>query len=1020
MRFRKCKKEGFKEMGKRDLPELSRELGVPVEDIIVKCQAEGVEIDDVTQAIPAGLVASIREWFSSGENTSTTEIANEDDCDRIKRQRKLLNDSILPRLRNYKFCEAKKMAIEAGLTDDRLYCRREEECQAKCVREIVELYLSKGDFANAQRRAGEYGLSQHSIFLSSRKGFVNKYVEVYFGECDLTKADRLLVQFGEDIDHEVYRRRRQFCLDKIHCELRKLLQSYQFGEAHEYYERNKKYVEFDWPSELQYYEQRHEIEDLLKSYQFAAADKQYSQREECFSKEEYISKKAEYMQVYTKKAFNLEHQLDSQQSEALADISHNLLVTARAGSGKTTVLTCRGMFLAACGYVDNRDSILMLAFNRKAAEEIKERINIKHTMSLNNIRTFHSLAHRIVQPNHEIKEAYESEMAEHLKKLLKDCPRFKEHLYEFFRSEMEDIDYRGLLLNENDYYGHARHNWESMSLKGDRVKSFGEKCIADFLFEHGLSYTYERPYMVHQDGRIYKPDFTIYDSERTFILEHWAIPDKPTYTNNRIWNSSTKTEIEYASDRDWKRNYWNQDYRRRKNTFLIETDISWLNNGRDEFEGRLRALLTSKFIEFSKRPTEELLNKVYRNHSNKLFRLFVSFIQRCRRYGYTPESIKEKRNRYETDNEKERVFLRVAPEIFEKYEKCLAEKDELDFDTLITKAVEKIRLSKGECEICDRKNNVAVKVKDLKYILIDEFQDFSKQFCNMIAAIKEVNSSVRLFCVGDDWQAIYSFAGSDLQYFREFENHYPGASRRHILTNYRSGSKIVNAGNNLMGGMGEKCQSRLSASGGIVEIVNVADYGIEGRNNQADTKQYEEDSRYIEACKTKTRSRDGGERIWNDFDTARYLKAIHLILEENRELISKENGRCIVVTRRRDFGCFKSGSDFEDKILEVVLKGEYSDFVGGERLREKIHVMTAHKAKGKEAEVVFVLKCNICNFPLIHPDNRLFGIFGETEETALAEEKRLFYVALTRAKQKVFLLTDEEDESPFLEEIGVR
>ena len=64
--------------------------------------------------------------------------------------------------------------------------------------------------------------------------------------------------------------------------------------------------------------------------------------------------------------------------------------------------------------------------------------------------------------------------------------------------------------------------------------------------------------------------------------------------------------------------------------------------------------------------------------------------------------------------------------------------------------------------------------------------------------------------------------------------------------------------------------------------------------------------------------------------------------------------------------------------------------------------MTAHKSKGKQADIVFVLKCNMRTFPMTHPDNRLFGIFGVTEEEVLAEEKRLFYVALTRAKNKVF------------------
>jgi hypothetical protein len=79
-----------------------------------------------------------------------------------------------------------------------------------------------------------------------------------------------------------------------------------------------------------------------------------------------------------------------------------------------------------------------------------------------------------------------------------------------------------------------------------------------------------------------------------------------------------------------------------------------------------------------------------------------------------------------------------------------------------------------------------------------------------------------------------------------------------------------------------------------------------------------------------------------------------------------------------------------------------------------IDVMTAHKAKGKEADTVIVLEAVSRQFPKIHADNQLFGPFGVTAEDVLAEERRLFYVAATRAQHRLMLLSETGKESPYV------
>lgn len=872
--------------------------------------------------------------------------------------------------------------------------------------------------------AAEYRQKQaNEKRISVKQTISNLFVDYRFDE-----AKRYSQENKKYVDLEWYKKTETECCLKQKREisnqaketLTSLLEKYDFSAADNYAQQNKGHFDEEWYDDTKkQYHGRYEIELHLKANNFIQADLLYRKNKYCFDREEFVSKKAEYINKFTFDKFELDYPLDAQQSQSLADIADNMLVTARAGAGKTTVLTCKGMMLATCGYVQDPNAILMLTFNKKAAEVIRQRI--QNRVPLCNVRTFHSLAHRIVQPQQEISEDYESEMADHLRLLLEEFPRLKEYLYEFFKSEMQEIENRGLLLNETDYYDFAKYSWESISLGGDRVKSYGEKCITDFLFEHGLTYKYERAFLLFNDEKkeIYKPDFTIYDAIRkcTFILEHWAIPERRNYSDNEIWNAGGMTERQYAEERTRKRAFWNRDYWRKQNFFLLETDISWLDGGRESFEGRLKILLESNGLECIKLPRNLLLEKVYRKHSYRLFKLFVSFIQKCRRYGYSPAQIKGKRDQYQTINPKEQTFLRVAPEIYEKYEKNLNETGHLDFDRLIHLAVDKIRSTGGECRICDNKNNINIRIKDLAYILIDEFQDFSKMFYEIISAIREINPAVKLFCVGDDWQAINGFAGSDLKYFHDFVADYPNADRRNVLTNYRSGEIIVDAGNCLMDALGEKSISTESnRNKGMVEIVEMYDYLIEGRDNQADTEEYQQDQRYLNASETKIQTKEGHEWSFKDFDTAKYFKAIHQILGEHIGILAQPDANCFILSRTKRFGCCKNLDVFKEKLCSVF-SNEEKNIIGKNRFEERIHVMTAHTSKGKEADIVFILKCNLRTFPMNHPDNRLFGIFGETEQKVFEEERRLFYVALTRAKKKVFLLTEKNDRSPFLEHL---
>ena len=94
-------------------------------------------------------------------------------------------------------------------------------------------------------------------------------------------------------------------------------------------------------------------------------------------------------------------------------------------------------------------------------------------------------------------------------------------------------------------------------------------------------------------------------------------------------------------------------------------------------------------------------------------------------------------------------------------------------------------------------------------------QDFSLLFLQLINSIREYNPDLKIFCVGDDWQAINAFAGSDLKYFYYFEKYVGHSEHLSLLTNYRSAKSIVDVSNDFMDGKGDKSRPARSNTGKI-------------------------------------------------------------------------------------------------------------------------------------------------------------------------------------------------------------
>ena len=261
------------------------------------------------------------------------------------------------------------------------------------------------------------------------------------------------------------------------------------------------------------------------------------------------------------------------------------------------------------------------------------------------------------------------------------------------------------------------------------------------------------------------------------------------------------------------------------------------------------------------------------------------------------------------------------------YHLGLQEANQLNFNQLVALAAEKLEKTK---------------TTPYRYIFIDEYQDFSLLFLTLLKALRKTCKKAHLLSVGDDWQAINRFAGSDVEYFTNFKNHFSDdAVKLFIPTNYRSGKKIVKNANYFMS-------------------KSLGDFA---------------------GCKAKNKTKS---KI--------YYQKVEDYQQSVQNIIFKNKNKSIKILSRNNDLRYKKQS-LEDFVNHLDSAGNELTF------------STIHKSKGLEADVVVLLEIDAEKFPSKDKTNGLFEIFGDTSETLFADEARLFYVALTRAKEKLYILS---------------
>lgn len=380
----------------------------------------------------------------------------------------------------------------------------------------------------------------------------------------------------------------------------------------------------------------------------------------------------------------------------------------------------------------------------------------------------------------------------------------------------------------------------------------------------------------------------------------------------------------------------------------------------------------SKEFELSPMTYEEIVEVAWAPYDDPTPKDIMNFIKNAKVYGLAPDKIMEKlRNGKWTP--KQEAFARLSLEVYRRYEQVLREIGKIDFEDMINKANDALL----------QNNSLYYDVYD--HILVDEYQDISAQRNKLIKLLLERNPKCKLFCVGDDWQSIMGFAGSNVNFFLNFAEYFPNPAITKIPTNYRSQRTIVDAGSALIGNNGKNQIQKVPVSKkGSSEKIRVV-------YSDHQDKKYE--AKYFEQT-----AQDCINKI---------SKLLANGTSPNEILVlSRFTSRAKIVNL-----FFKKA---EEKGISISYKNERPR-------RNQIRLMSVHGSKGQQAKIVFILNVikDRYGFPCEIEDSSIFEPVRENypKQDQRQEERRLFYVAMTRAEEEVVIYTWELFPSQFVKEI---
>lgn len=647
--------------------------------------------------------------------------------------------------------------------------------------------------------------------------------------------------------------------------------------------------------------------------------------------------------------------LDGNQIDSIVRKNKNQLVFAGAGSGKTTTIVGKVKYLLATGMYNPKD-ILLLSFTHASALEMRERIKVETGVGLD-VFTFHKLSLDIIKKgtigslNVFDKDLY-SVIKDFIVENMRN-PQYFDKLIYFLSTLRFDVKDEFDFSSEDEYNEYLKTN-KPKTLNNEIVKSYGELEIANYLYKNNIEYVYERSYefdITNADHQQYKPDF--YLPKYKIYVEYFGIDENnevAPFFEDRNGVSATQ---DYNESIVWKRNLHKQN-----STVMIETYYYEKKQG--VLLKKLEEELKSNGVKFVKKSDQELWENIKSNNSgifNELCRVFQMIISLLKSNNYTinylyslPEVI---------DNRINLITLDLLAPIYQSYQNMLRDNFLIDFNDMINFAISYIEQNIYE--------------HDYKYVIVDEYQDMSNARYRLLKALRE-QKDYKLFCVGDDWQSIYRFNGSDIDLITNFEKYWGLTYFSCIDNTYRFTSMMSTLSGNFIMRNPRQYRKKLNATLSV-------ELAIEFINGYTQSK-------CIDFLVEKLSKIEKGSTVYflgrYSFDIDMFKYSNNFGLQYN----NVENSTDVIFFKRKDL---------------------------------KIRFLTIHKSKGLQADYVVIInnKNYGMGFPSKINDLPIIKLLlaGGLDDYPYSEERRLFYVALTRSKKKTYLLTIDGNKSMFVDEL---
>lgn len=652
--------------------------------------------------------------------------------------------------------------------------------------------------------------------------------------------------------------------------------------------------------------------------------------------------------------------LSQEQREACIRLEDNNLLVASAGSGKSATMVGKVSY-ALKKNLYAPDQILVLAFNRSAADELKERIARQLQLDEDDLQckvtTFHALGRGIIEET-EGKPPQLANWVEH--------PAGEARVIDQLVKELmaNDADFNRLWIDlltifqkadipaetfdsEDDYRRYIADRIDKGSstvgtLSGVFVKSLQEKRIADWLWVNSVEFDYERQLAVSEpDGTVrhVHPDFYYPRSET--LHEHFAI------------NADGSSPFaNYAAHAREKRSAYSRD-----NLDFFETTSAQAAN--DTLLSRLEEELVKRDIPLERRGTEEILEALEPVVIKHYHKLIVVCIKHIRASQLNLDMLLERAKSLH-DKARATRFAEAVWKISQAYSQKLDGEGRIDFDSMIGDAVRLVETGRYRSPYA--------------LILVDEFQDISDPRANLIKALKHQRPFSKVFAVGDDWQSIYRFAGSDITIFTQFEANFGPCWQGRLEQTYRCNQLIAETAAKFVQRNPEQIRKTVrSTRPAIARSIRIVPVKVEWKRPSFET-----------ACHA-------------------LLTRLDAFLENISEQWRTEPGqklKVLVLWRYNHLDPFKARQP------------DYANI--------EVSGLSFHRAKGLEADYTILLDVSEGDYGVpsrIEDDELLNLVIPRPETYSYAEERRLFYVALTRASRGTFLLANDRKPSRYIREL---